>query len=223
MRKILLCVLIIGTTLFNVTAKNSRSVKPTERMKKFELIALPYAANALAPVISEQTINFHYGKHLQTYVNNLNNLIAGTKFENMPLEEIVIKSDGATFNNAAQTFNHQIYFNTFSPTPQTAPQGKLLAAIEKKWGSLDNFKKEFVTAGTGIFGSGWVWLAKDANGNLSIIKGTNAENPLKQGLTPLLGFDVWEHAYYLDYQNRRADHLNDLWKITDWKIVESRY
>lgn len=192
-------------------------------MKKFELPVLPYAADALAPIISEQTIMFHYGKHLQTYINNLNNLIVGTEFENIPLEEIIKHSNGGIFNNAAQTFNHQFYFNTFSKTPKTAPTGKLLAVIEKQWGTLDNFKKEFVAAGTGIFGSGWVWLAKDTNGNLSIIKAANAENPITQELIPLLCFDVWEHAYYLDYQNRRADQLNDLWKITDWSVVEERY
>ncbi|MEG0518793.1 MAG: superoxide dismutase [Bacteroidales bacterium] len=192
-------------------------------MKKFELPVLPYAADALAPIISEQTILFHYGKHLQTYINNLNNLIIGTEFENMPLEEIIKHSSGGIFNNAAQTFNHQFYFNTFSKTPKTVSTGKLLTAIEKQWGTLDNFKKEFAAAGTGIFGSGWVWLAKDTNGNLSIIKAANADNPFTQGLIPLLCFDVWEHAYYLDYQNRRADQLNDLWKITDWSVIEERY
>lgn len=192
-------------------------------MKKFELPSLPYAADALAPIISEQTIMFHYGKHLQTYINNLNNLIVGTEFENIPLEEIIKHSSGGIFNNAAQTFNHQFYFNTFSKTPKTSPNGKLLDAIEKQWGTPDNFKKEFVAAGTGIFGSGWVWLAKDTNGNLSIIKAANADNPLTQELIPLLCFDVWEHAYYLDYQNRRADQLNDLWKIIDWTVVEGRF
>ncbi|MEF9986964.1 MAG: superoxide dismutase [Bacteroidales bacterium] len=192
-------------------------------MEKFKLISLPYKADALAPVISEQTINFHYGKHLQTYVNNLNNLINGTELENLTLEEIVKQSSGATFNNAAQTFNHEFYFNTFSATPKNSPTGKLLAAIEKQWGTLDNFKKEFVANGVSIFGSGWVWLVSDANGNLSIIKGSNAENPLTKGFIPLLTFDVWEHAYYLDYQNRRADHLAELWKIIDWAIVDNRY
>lgn len=195
----------------------------TKTMKKIEMCALPYMADALAPTISEQTVNFHYGKHLQTYINNLNNLITGTEFENVDLEDIVKRSEGAIFNNAAQTFNHQFYFNTFSPKPTTAPSGKLLVAIKKQWGDLENFKKEFVAAGVSIFGSGWVWLVTDKDGNLSIIKSANAEPPLKQGLIPLLCFDVWEHAYYLDYQNRRADHLADLWKITDWNVVESRF
>lgn len=192
-------------------------------MKKFELIALPYAADALAPIISEQTINYHYGKHLQTYINNLNNLITETAFETSDLEDIVRNSEGAIFNNAAQTFNHQFYFNTFSPKPQINPTGELLSSIEKQWTTLDNFKKEFVASAVSIFGSGWVWLASDKDGKLSIIKSPNAENPLKQGLTPLLCFDVWEHAYYLDYQNRRPDHLSDLWKITDWSVIEARY
>lgn len=215
--------LMIGNTLSLMAQNTKTETNNMKTMKKFELIALPYAANALAPTISEQTINFHYGKHLQTYINNLNNLIAGTEFENAELEAIVKGSEGAIFNNAAQTLNHEIYFTTFSPTPVTLPTGDLLRAIEKKWGTLENFKKEFVASGVAIFGSGWVWLATDKDGNLSIVKGANAENPLTQGLKPLLGFDVWEHSYYLDYQNRRADHLAELWKITDWSVVDSRY
>lgn len=222
MKKLLFTLLLPSIVLTTM----AQSVKPTikdKAMKKFELQALPYASDALAPVISEQTISFHYGKHLQTYINNLNNLIVGTAFEGASLEDIVKGSDGAIFNNAAQTFNHQFYFNTFSPNPATAPTGKLLAAIEKKWGTLEDFKKEFAASGVAIFGSGWVWLAADKEGALSIIKSANADTPLKQGFTPLLCFDVWEHAYYLDFQNRRADHLADLWKITDWSIVENRY
>lgn len=222
MKQILVTLLFI-TTALRLTAQSTETINNNIKMKKFELPALPYAADALAPVVSEQTINFHYGKHLQTYINNLNNLIAGTEFESAELEDIVKRSDGAIFNNAAQTFNHQIYFNTFSPKPAAAPSGKLLAAIEKQWGTLADFKKEFVAAGMAIFGSGWVWLAADSDGTLSIIKCANAENPLKKGLKPLLGFDVWEHAYYLDYQNRRADHLSDLWQITDWSVIESRF
>lgn len=190
---------------------------------KFELIQLPYAANALEPVISEATVNLHHGKHLQTYVNNLNNLIPGTKFESATLEEIVAGSDGAIFNNAGQVMNHNLYFTQFSPKGGGQPKGKLAEAINATWGSFDNFKKEFVTAGTGLFGSGWVWLAKDKNGKLSITKEANGSNPVAHGLTPLLGFDVWEHAYYLDYQNRRPDHLNALWQIVDWDAVGKRY
>ncbi|MDR0833811.1 MAG: superoxide dismutase [Candidatus Symbiothrix sp.] len=189
----------------------------------FELIKLPYAAEALEPAISAQTIGFHYGKHLQTYVNNLNNLIPGTKFENANLETIVKESDGGIFNNAGQILNHNLYFTQFSPNGGGTPSGKLAAAIDATWGSFADFQTAFETAGTGLFGSGWVWLAAGKDGKLSISKESNAGNPLTQGLTPLLTFDVWEHAYYLDYQNRRADHLKALWKIVDWKIVETRY
>ncbi|MFT3994273.1 MAG: superoxide dismutase [Dysgonomonas sp.] len=201
---------------------NSNNNKKTTIMK-FELPKLPYATNALEPVISQQTIELHYGKHLQTYVTNLNNLIPGTKFENSDLETIVKESDGAIFNNAGQILNHNIYFLTFSPNGGGEPKGKLAEAINAEWGSFENFKKEFNTAATGLFGSGWAWLAKDANGKLQITKEQNAGNPITKGLTPLLGFDVWEHAYYLDYQNRRADHLTELWKIINWDSVEARY
>ncbi|WP_185154652.1 superoxide dismutase [Dysgonomonas sp. 511] len=190
---------------------------------KFELPKLPYATNALEPVIGQQTVELHYGKHLQTYITNLNNLIQGTKFENTDLETIVKESDGAIFNNAGQTLNHNIYFLSFSPKGGGEPKGKLAEAINKQWGSFDNFKKEFNAAGTSLFGSGWVWLAKDKDGKLEITKDPNAGNPITKGLTPLLGFDVWEHAYYLDYQNRRVDHLTELWKIIDWDAVGARY
>ncbi|MDR0845358.1 MAG: superoxide dismutase [Tannerella sp.] len=190
---------------------------------KFELVKLPYAPDALEPVISKQTIELHHGKHLQAYVNNLNNLIPGTKFEKADLETIVKESDGGIFNNAGQILNHNLYFTQFSPKGGGEPAGKLAEAIRAAFGSFDNFKKEFEAAGVGLFGSGWVWLAKDSAGKVSITKESNAGNPVTKGLTPLLGFDVWEHAYYIDYQNRRADHLKELWKIVDWKIVGSRY
>ncbi|WP_165024825.1 superoxide dismutase [Dysgonomonas sp. ZJ279] len=190
---------------------------------KFELPKLPYATNALEPVISQQTVELHYGKHFQTYITNLNNLVPGTKFENADIETIVKESDGAIFNNAGQILNHTIYFETFSPKGGGEPKGKLADAINAEWGSFENFKKEFNTAATGLFGSGWAWLAKDAAGKLQITKEPNGGNPVTKGLTPLLGFDVWEHAYYLDYQNRRADHLTELWKIIDWSKVEARY
>ena len=190
---------------------------------KFELIKLPYAADALKPVISQATIEFHHGKHLQAYVNNLNNLIPGTKYENAPLEKIVAESDGAIFNNAGQILNHNLYFTQFSPKGGGEPKGKLADAIKATWGSFEDFKKEFNAAGAGLFGSGWVWLAKDKDGKLSITKEANGSNPVAKGLTPILGFDVWEHAYYLDYQNRRPDHLNALWQIVDWDAVGERY
>ena len=190
---------------------------------KFELIQLPYASNALEPVISRQTIEFHHGKHLSTYVNNLNKLVEGTKFDTADLEAIVKQSDGAIFNNAGQILNHNLYFMQFSPTGGGKPSGRLASAIDTTWESFETFQKEFEAGGVGLFGSGWVWLAAGQNGELSIIKEPNAGNPLTKGLQPLLCFDVWEHAYYLDFQNRRADHLNNLWKIVDWEIVESRY
>ena len=190
---------------------------------KFELIQLPYSTSALEPVISKETIEFHHGKHLQAYVNNLNNLIQGTKFENADIETIVVESDGAIFNNAGQILNHNLYFTQFSPAGGGNPSGKLAQAIDAAWTSFENFQKEFEAAGVGLFGSGWVWLAADKDGNLSIVKEINAGNPLTKGLKPLLTFDVWEHAYYIDFRNRRADHLKNLWAIVDWKIVESRY
>jgi Fe-Mn family superoxide dismutase len=190
---------------------------------KFELVKLPYASDALETVISKQTIEFHHGKHLQTYVNNLNNLIQGTKFENADLETIVRESEGAIFNNAGQVLNHNLYFTQFSPTGGGQASEKLAEAINAAFGSFENFQKEFEAAGVGLFGSGWVWLAEDKDGKLSITKESNAGNPVTKGLKPLLGFDVWEHSYYLDYQNRRADHLKELWKIVDWKTVGSRY
>ena len=197
----------------------------------FTLIDLPYAPDALAPVISADTICFHHGKHLQGYVDNLNRLIAGTEFESMSLEEIVCNADGAIFNNAGQILNHNLYFTQFKTPDQVggdgaslpAPTGNLLAQIEKQWGTLDAFKADFVAKGTTLFGSGWVWLSATPDGTLVISQETNANNPLTKGLKPLLTFDVWEHAYYLDYQNRRAAQLEALWGIVDWKIVEERY
>jgi Fe-Mn family superoxide dismutase len=212
--------LILSLILF---VANDQTINKNENVMKFELVKLPYATDALEPVISKQTIEFHHGKHLQTYVNNLNNLIQGTKFENSDLETIVKESDGGIFNNAGQILNHSLYFTQFSPNGGGKPSGKLAAAIDAAWGSFENFQKEFETAGVSLFGSGWAWLAEDKEGRLLITKEANAGNPLTKGLKPLLGFDVWEHAYYLDYQNRRADHLKELWKIIDWKVVETRY
>ena len=184
---------------------------------------LPYAANALEPVISEQTINFHYGKHLQNYVNTLNTLIQGTEFEGKSVEEIVKTApDGPIFNNAGQTLNHTYYFLQFkSPVKGNEPTGKIAEAWGRDFGSVENFKKEFTQAAATLFGSGWAWLSQDKNGKLVITKEANAGNPLRHGNNPLLGIDVWEHAYYLDYQNRRVDHLAALWDIIDWKVVES--
>lgn len=189
----------------------------------FEKEKLPYATDALAPVISQQTIELHYGKHYQGYITNLNKLIVDTKFENADLETIVKESDGGLFNNAGQALNHGIYFLSFKPNGGGTPKGELAKAIDEQFGSFDKFKEEFESAGTKLFGSGWVWLAKDSSGKLSIEQEPNAGNPVTKGLTPILGFDVWEHSYYLDYQNRRADHLKELWKIIDWDAVSARY
>lgn len=190
---------------------------------KFELMTLPYEANALEPVISAETISFHHGKHLAGYVSTLNSLIEGTEYESLSLEDIVKKSDGPIFNNAGQLLNHNLYFTQFAPNSGGKPKGRLLEAIEKKWGSFEAFQEEFLKACTTLFGSGWAWLASDSGGNLEITKEANGSNPVVRGLKPLMGIDVWEHAYYLSYQNRRADHVKDAWSIIDWSVVEARY
>ena len=192
----------------------------------FELITLPYGAKDLEPVISERTIGFHHGKHLQAYVDNLNKLLPGSEYEGMTLEEIVRKAPaGPVFNNAGQILNHELYFTQFKPFSEGAhePKDKLAAQIVKQWGSVEAFKAEFEAKGVGLFGSGWVWLSADADGVLVITQEQGASNPVVKGLKPLLTFDAWEHAYYLDYQNRRAAHLSALWKIVDWSIVGDRY
>ena len=231
----------------------------------FTLIDLPYSS--LSPVISDETLSFHYGKHLQTYVDNLNKLVAGTRFEGMGLADVVLAlaagtdaqlvPDGrgetgcggalssaaplgtlsAIFNNAGQILNHQLYFLQFKSPVQAvaddggrggceveaAPDGSLLRQIRRQWGSVENFQTEFEAKGVGLFGSGWVWLSADEGGELLISQEENAGNPLTKGLKPLLTFDVWEHAYYLDHQNRRAAHLKALWSIIDWNVIETRY
>ena len=203
-------------------------------MKKYELMALPYAPEALEPVISKETIGFHHGKHLAGYVNNLNGLASppnpspigeGSLGELEMLKELVLHSEGAVFNNAGQILNHELYFMQFKPIGEAVhvPKGALAAQIEKQWGSVEAFKSEFEAKGVGLFGSGWVWLSADADGNLVITQEQGASNPVVKGLKPLLTFDVWEHAYYLDYQNRRAAHLAALWQIVDWKVIAARY
>ncbi len=184
---------------------------------------LPYRSDALMPALSAKTIEYHYGKHGKAYIDNLNNLIKGTEFERLELEDIIKRSTGALFNNASQAWNHIFYFFSFSPYGGGEPEGELANAIISQYGSFDAFRREFVDAGVGIFGSGWVWLSKSPDGKLVITQESNAGNPLTSGLNPLLAFDVWEHAYYLDYQNRRADALNALWDIVDWDIISSRY
>lgn len=193
-------------------------------MKKFELMALPYSENALEPVISKETIGFHHGKHLLTYVNNLNGLLEGSALAELPLEEIVLKSEGGMLNNAGQILNHEMYFAQFAaPKEDNAPVGKVAEAIVRDFGSFEAFKDEFQKKGATLFGSGWVWLSADKDGKLVITQETNAANPIQRGLKPLLTFDVWEHAYYLDYQNRRPDHLAALWQIVNWEVIEKRY
>ena len=185
---------------------------------------LPYAPNALEPVISEQTINFHYGKHLQNYVNTLNNLIKGTELEGKSVEEIVkVAPEGPVFTTAGQTLNHTLYFIQFkSPVSRNVPQGKIAEAINSSFGDFETFKKEFTQAAVSLFGSGWAWLSQDQSGKLVITKEPNGGNPLRSGLNPLMGIDVWEHAYYLDYQNRRPDHIAAVWDIIDWEVVGKR-
>ena len=193
-------------------------------MKPFELISLPYAPEDLEPVISRETIALHHGKHLQTYVTNLNNLLPGSGMEELALEEIVKRSEGGIFNNAGQILNHNLYFLALSkPKADNAPTGALADAIIRQFGSVEAFQKEFTQKGVTLFGSGWVWLSKDNEGQLVITQEQNAQNPVTKGLTPLLTFDVWEHAYYVDYQNRRADHLAAMWQIVDWDVVGKRY
>ncbi len=190
---------------------------------RFTQPKLPYAQDALAPVISPITIEYHYGKHEKAYIDTLNKLIEGTEFDGMALEDIIAKSDGKLFNNASQAWNHIFYFFQFSPDGIKEPSGELRKQIDNQFGSLDNFKRKFEEAGASLFGSGWVWLASDSENELYIIQGKNAENPLTQGLKPIMVFDVWEHAYYLDYQNLRTDYLHKLWDIVDWDVIEMRY
>ena len=182
---------------------------------------LPYAPEALAPKMSKETFDYHYGKHLQTYVNNLNNLIAGTPYEEMPLDEIVRKADGGIFNNAAQAWNHTFFFRMLTPAQQPMP-AKLAAKLTEAFGSVEAFKEQFTKAAVGLFGSGWAWLAMDKAGKLSIVAKPNAGNPMTDGLRPVMTVDVWEHAYYIDYRNRRPDFLAAFWELIDWQKVADR-
>ncbi|MDZ7737779.1 MAG: superoxide dismutase [Bacteroidales bacterium] len=190
---------------------------------KHELPKLPYEKDALEPYISEETIEYHYGKHHSTYVDKLNGLIAGSQFEDAGLESIIKNAEGGIFNNAAQVWNHTFYFEGFSPDGSREPAGELAEAIKASFGSFEKFKEEFSTAGATLFGSGWVWLVKNNNGGLSIVQKSNAENPLQDGQKPLLTCDVWEHAYYIDYRNKRPDYIKSFWEIVDWDIIARRY
>lgn len=192
-------------------------------LMKITLPALPYAPDALEPAISQKTIAYHYGKHHQAYVDNLNKLIAGTAQEDADLETLVLTSQGAVYNNAAQVWNHTFYFMSFSPEGGGEPTGSLRAAINARWGSFAAFKEAMNKSAVSLFGSGWVWLVSNKQGELDIVSEPNAGNPMTKGYVPLLAFDVWEHAYYLDYQNQRATHLTMIWGIIDWNKIEQRY
>ena len=192
-------------------------------MSQFVLPKLDYAMDAFEPTLSKETFEYHYGKHHQTYITTLNTLIKGTPYEAESLREIIKTSQGAIFNNAAQMWNHEFFFDELSPKAQTRPTGALLKAIDENFGSFDQLKAQMEKAAAGLFGSGWVWLAEDKSGKLAIVSEQNAGNPLRYGMKPLMCFDVWEHAYYIDYRNRRADAVAALWDRIDWKVVEERY
>ncbi len=196
------------------TSKTSARITPRE---------LPYSYTALLPEISEETMRFHHDKHYEGYVKKLNELIEGTPYEGHTPCEILLRSEGAVFNNAAQIWNHEFYFEQLAPVPQTAPTGDLLRAVEEAFGSTEELIKQMNLAAAGLFGSGWIWLVKDAGGKLSIVSEPNAGNPLCRQLTPLICIDVWEHAYYIDYRNRRPDAIAALWNRLDWHVVEERY
>ena len=187
-----------------------------------KLPELPYSLDALEPIISRKTLEFHYGKHHQAYVNNLNNLIPGTEFEDADLETIIRKAEGGIYNNAAQVWNHTFYFSGFSPAEKTYPTGTLAEKINKQYGSPEEFKELFAKAAATLFGSGWAWLVAKSDGSLDIVQTSNAGNPLRDGLKPILTCDVWEHAYYLDYQNRRPDYIKGFWEMVDWDVISGR-
>ena len=188
----------------------------------FELPVLSYAPTALEPYVSSRTIEFHYGKHHQAYVNNLNNLVKSAEFENASLDEIIKKAGGSIFNNAAQIWNHTFYWESLAPNAGGEPGGTIAEAISKSFGSFAQFREKYTASCATLFGSGWVWLVKKTDGNLDIVQESNAGNPMTKGLTPLLTCDVWEHAYYLDYQNRRPDYIAAFWNLVNWKEVEKR-
>jgi len=189
----------------------------------FELPALPYPSNRLVPYISEETLEFHYGKHHQTYVTNLNNLIPGTEFEGMSLEDIVTKSSGPIFNNAAQVWNHTFYWNSLAPNAGGEPTGALADAINATFGSFEKFKEEFTKCAVGTFGSGWAWLVKNADGSLALVSTSNAGCPLATAQKPLLTCDVWEHAYYIDYRNARPKYLEAFWALVNWEFAAANF
>ena len=189
----------------------------------FELPALPYAKDALAPHISAETLEYHYGKHHQTYVTNLNNLIKGTDFEGKTLEEIVRSAEGGVFNNAAQVWNHTFYWHCLAPNAGGEPVGELATAINAAFGSFAEFKAKFTDAAIKNFGSGWTWLVKEADGKLAIVSTSNAGTPLTTSAKPLMTVDVWEHAYYIDYRNARPNYLEHFWALVNWDFVTKNF
>lgn len=209
--------LIVSFLTFLLMANDSTSGA------RFTVRELPYAYDALAPQLSEETLRYHHDKHYAGYVAKLNELILDTPYEGQPLEDIILAADGAVYNNAAQAWNHAFYFEQLSPDPQRVPTGVLADAVVRTFGSVDALRERMNREAVGLFGSGWVWLATDRQGGLVIVSGPNAGNPLRQGLVPLLCIDVWEHAYYIDYRNRRADAVAALWDRIDWKTVGERY
>ena len=186
-----------------------------------QLPDLPYAADALEPHISSETLSFHHGKHHQTYVTKLNELIAGTEYEDLPLEEVIRRASGGIFNNAAQIWNHTFYWNCLSPSGGGAPTGRIAEAIQAKWGSFDKFQDELTQSAATNFGAGWTWLVKNAQGELEILNTSNAGNPLTEGKTPLLTIDVWEHAYYIDYRNARPQYIEAYWQLVNWDFANN--
>ena len=213
-------ILLLNLNTFS-TMDTTRCSNPAE----YHMPTLPYQSYALAPIISAETIEYHFGKHLQAYVDNYNRLAKDSRFEGMTLSEVIANApEGPLLNNAGQVLNHVLYFEQFTPYPtkNNTPTGNIADAIEFDFGSFDNLKKQMEEASLALFGSGWVWLAQEENGRLTIVSCKNGDTPARKGMTPLLGFDVWEYAYYLDYQNRRAEHIHNLWDIIDWNIVQSR-
>ena len=222
----ILIILLILSTAIEVCAE--KQMKAVDTVPPLQRVELPYEYNALEPVISERTMQLHHGKHLQSYIDRLARYIVNTPYSSMPISQIVVMSDSSVydqniFDNAGQILNHNLYFAQFSPRGGGEPQGVLADAIINRWGSFEIFKQAFTQSATDLFGSGWVWLACDEEGQLYIVAEPNAGNPVTYGLTPLLGMDVWEHAYYLDYQNRRNDHIDAIWNIIDWPEIEARY
>ncbi len=189
----------------------------------FELPPLPFAQDALTPHISAETLEYHYGKHHNAYVVNLNKLITGTEFENSSLEDIITQSSGGIFNNAAQVWNHTFYWNCLSPNGGGEPDGELADAIKTKWGSFDAFKQSFAADCVGNFGSGWTWLVKNSAGELEIVKTSNAGSPLTTAMTPVMTCDVWEHAYYIDYRNARPAYVEAFWNLVNWEFAAGNF